>query len=215
MDRNVIHAINFKSLLRNIISKKGLIVMQTVNVMSPFISSIKVQLNAFHLKKLMAIDEFDFSKVSEKTQQDLLSEGTKVEHAYFEKGILALKQYYAVALFDPKNMHAVSNVVDPFWHNHILFTKDYVEFCDQIYGHYVHHTPLNKSDDAAVRKVQTLYEYTLDIYSKLFNRIDAFFWPPVAKDNLVCTHMEIISPEVRENSLFPVNKKLQADIILN
>ncbi len=32
--------------------------------------------------------------------------------------------------------------IDEFWHMHILFTKKYHKMCYDIYGYYLHHTPL-------------------------------------------------------------------------
>ncbi len=32
-------------------------------------------------------------------------------------------------------------MIDEMWHNFILFTKDYHEFCRKYFGRYVHHTP--------------------------------------------------------------------------
>src|SRR5581483_11586611 len=31
--------------------------------------------------------------------------------------------------------------IDEFWHNHILHTKNYFNDCQQIFGHYLHHSP--------------------------------------------------------------------------
>jgi hypothetical protein len=35
-----------------------------------------------------------------------------------------------------------NDMVDEVWHNHILFTHDYLEFCNQIAGKFIHHNPL-------------------------------------------------------------------------
>jgi hypothetical protein len=32
--------------------------------------------------------------------------------------------------------------VDEGWHNFILFTKDYAEFCTRYFGHFIHHEPV-------------------------------------------------------------------------
>jgi hypothetical protein len=37
---------------------------------------------------------------------------------------------------------AVSRQVDPLWHNHILHTKDYAEFCETFAGQFLHHQPV-------------------------------------------------------------------------
>jgi hypothetical protein len=36
-----------------------------------------------------------------------------------------------------------SERVDEGWHNFILFTKDYADFCQSNFGHFIHHTPLD------------------------------------------------------------------------
>ncbi len=38
-------------------------------------------------------------------------------------------------------------VIDEMWHNFILFTKDYHDFCQINFGHYMHHQPTTKSDN--------------------------------------------------------------------
>lgn len=37
--------------------------------------------------------------------------------------------------------------IDEFWHNHILHTKKYLYDCEQLFGGYLHHTPLAPADD--------------------------------------------------------------------
>ena len=36
--------------------------------------------------------------------------------------------------------------IDEYWHNHILHTKNYVEDCEHIFGHYLHHQPKTPAD---------------------------------------------------------------------
>lgn len=54
-------------------------------------------------------------------------------------------------------------IVDEMWHNFILFTKEYQNFCTHYFGGYLHHTPSSKAekmqhreqlavDAAAIRK---------------------------------------------------------------
>jgi hypothetical protein len=37
-------------------------------------------------------------------------------------------------------------IVDEMWHNFILFTKAYQQFCSQYFGSYVHHLPASKAE---------------------------------------------------------------------
>ena len=37
--------------------------------------------------------------------------------------------------------------MDEIWHNHILHTKEYMKCCEQLFGHYLHHTPTYTDGD--------------------------------------------------------------------
>lgn len=41
-----------------------------------------------------------------------------------------------------------SRAMDEFWHNHILHTKNYVQDCLAIFGHYLHHEPAAAGEDS-------------------------------------------------------------------
>jgi len=38
------------------------------------------------------------------------------------------------------------SIIDLMWHNFILFTKDYTDFCEHYFGYYIHHVPMTKSN---------------------------------------------------------------------
>ena len=179
---------------------------------SEFLDSIKLDLSPFHLERLRLIDTFDYSPALQKVSRDKGG----LTPAYLRQGELALKQYYAVALLDPLNEHAVSKLVDPFWHCHVLFTKEYVRFCGTIFGGYIHHAPLDPSDENEVSSVGKLYDYTLKTYKKIFKQIDPEWWPEVAKNDpqfaiqIVCKHMLVQDADIVANALFKRVKKRQA-----
>jgi hypothetical protein len=63
------------------------------------------------------------------TQIDLVIEG--------------LKEYFHVCGMAKTRMVAMpSQVVDVVWHDFILFTKKYDEFCKKAFGKFLHHTPV-------------------------------------------------------------------------
>jgi hypothetical protein len=65
-------------------------------------------------------------------------------------------------------------IIDEMWHNFILFTKDYADFCNQYFGYYVHHQLTTKFEkenwkDNFIEKIElhkknlkTQYEYIYD-----------------------------------------------------
>ncbi len=51
------------------------------------------------------------------------------------KNFLTLKYVYPDLEFAPRRE------IDEIWHQHILFTKNYMRDCELIFGKYIHHTP--------------------------------------------------------------------------
>ncbi len=152
-------------------------------------------LTAAHWARLKAIDNHDFSGVRRKVREDAKKLGKTIDDEELDAGILALKQYYAIALLDGLNMHAVSDRVDPYWHAHILHTQDYVDFCDTVVGCYMHHNPLDHGRKNDVAFVKDLYHFTLARYNQCFLHVDQRFHPAAPSDDeIVCTHAGDIYP---------------------
>lgn len=170
------------------------------------LDNIKVKLSPFHQEKVRMIDRFDYGDIQKKVSRDL----NGVAEPYLKTGIENLKLYYVVALLDPLNRHAVSKCVDPFWHAHVLFTRSYRDFCRGIFGHYIHHEPLDPDDKRMVRHVARLYRYTLTIYAKMFKKVEATWWPKLdgAAHGPICYHMPLHDKEIMENAVFPFRATL-------
>ncbi len=139
--------------------------------------------------RLEVIDYTDYSKVIKKTDQELRKYGIEVDQKYLNNGVLALKQYYAIAVLDPFNYHSVGFNVDPFWHNHILFTSEYRSFCDSVIGHYMDHMPLDNNNNQEVQATMEAYNHTMKVYQEVFTYFDDTFTPiEITSDLAVCPH---------------------------
>ncbi|MCA9361741.1 hypothetical protein KC906_00040 [Candidatus Kaiserbacteria bacterium] len=159
-----------------------------------------------HQERLAYIDSCDFSRYFDKAVElDLISGNVDREAIIF-----ALKQYYAIAMLDPANGHAVSDVVDPLWHAHMLFSEEYAQFCSIVVGEYMHHTPLLKNDDAMRMKVRALYDYTLLRLRECFSHVDERMWPALLDERLICMHKgnQSIYIDMQAARLFPANLAL-------
>ena len=168
-------------------------------------STIKLELDPFHLARIARIDAEDFSLVRRKVREQLAKQGEPASEEFLDEGVLALKQYYVVALLDPRNQHAVSDTIDPFWHFHILDTKNYFKFGEEVFGQYIHHEPLDHANPVEVARVRSLYEYTAGIYGAMFNYVNPAFYPPALSDTrLICFHNKVEASEVHERGLFAV-----------
>ncbi len=137
--------------------------------------TIKIDLSDFHLKRVRRIDAENFTPIKKKYMHDCLAVGQPVSEEYADCGILALKQYYAVALLDPHNSHAVSDIVDPLWHAHLLFSEQYHSFSVDVVGVYMHHIPLDHDHQKCVENVEILYSYTREAMDILFTSVNDQF----------------------------------------
>lgn len=63
----------------------------------------------------------------------------------------------------------VSREVDAFWHEHILHTKNYNEFCDFVCGHFFHHTPVSNSASMGCNHAESFS--WCKIYEAAFGRL--------------------------------------------
>lgn len=77
--------------------------------------------------------DFDLSPVSEQLWDEGVEDVDSLE-AHF-------RRFIKYVLDNPYEKVAPSPAVDQYWHKFILNTKLYHEFCDQIFGEYLHHTP--------------------------------------------------------------------------
>jgi hypothetical protein len=59
-----------------------------------------------------------------------------------------LREWYLACLSAPDEMLGMpSKAVDVAWHEMILMTRAYHWFCDQAFGHYLHHSPESVMDE--------------------------------------------------------------------
>jgi hypothetical protein len=140
---------------------------------SPFINSVKVPFNYVHYLALQMIDMHNYTLIRKTVSQ----EHPDYSSDYLDAGILYLKRYYAIHILDPLNPPAMSRPVDPFWHTHVLYSEDYVNFCNKVFGEYLHHIPLLFEDKMAVAFVRDMYIHTRKRHAEIFWEPDDTFIP--------------------------------------
>lgn len=88
-----------------------------------------------------------------------------------EQGLLEVLRF--LSLINPQKTVTPSERVDQIWHQFILWTKLYFNYCETLYGRYLHHTP---DDDGP--KNQAQFEYCLNEYKKRYGQPCPVFWGP-------------------------------------
>ena len=51
------------------------------------------------------------------------------------------KKFLLIAFLNPDKRCGPSPAIDACWHRFILHTREYMRFCDQMFGTYIHHRP--------------------------------------------------------------------------
>jgi len=54
--------------------------------------------------------------------------------------------------------------IDEFWHNHILYTKQYVVDCNALLGRYIHHQPSDPDDKKEMTLISDQFRKTQALY---------------------------------------------------
>jgi|SRR5688572_15260138 len=76
---------------------------------------------------------------------------TREDMALVSRG---LKQFFIAHLMSGRMFVAMpSQIVDDLWHEFILYTRDYKEFCAEAFGRFMHHAPAVAMDSATARRI--------------------------------------------------------------
>ncbi len=72
----------------------------------------------------------------------------------------------------------MARTVDKFWHEFIVNTVDYVNFCKAVAGRYIHHKPANSSAGEGGFDLMGDYKFFKYAYQEHFGEFPpAQFWP--------------------------------------
>lgn len=76
-------------------------------------------------------------------------------------GLAEVVKFLALAAAEPKRACTPSRRVDLAWHEFILFTRTYFEFCQEHFGRYIHHDPARAGVSCFAQYLDTLRCYRL------------------------------------------------------
>jgi hypothetical protein len=112
------------------------------------------------LKELM---EYEAPWLEERClNEDVASSSQEFQHFFAE-----LKKYLWLAMNHQANLSMFSLRVDEVWHQFILFTHQYHQFCDRIFGQYVHHLP----ESSFIKRAKTPRDTFNQLYEAEFGTL--------------------------------------------
>lgn len=78
------------------------------------------------------------------------------------RNYLVLRKKYPTKELPP------SKEIDTAWHAHILHTKDYAQFCSQVFGYYLHHHPHLANAHYSAEQLTQSFNETQELYKQEF-----------------------------------------------
>lgn len=108
------------------------------SIMTDLAPEARARLTDEELKQLQELSDFKAPYIREKLEiEGKLSSDMEYMEAFTE-----FKKYVVLSKLNPDlRLGMPSRKVDAVWHQFILFTRHYQEFCDKFLGHYMHHSP--------------------------------------------------------------------------
>lgn len=115
-------------------------------------------LNPNELEMLHIIESYNLEFVIKR----VLRKKAVPEHD-IDRSVLEYRRYIGLKALGYDNMEMVDDNADEIWHAHIIFTYEYMEFCNSVCGRFIHHGPFsNRKPVGNVRRnfylaYETLY----------------------------------------------------------
>jgi hypothetical protein len=105
---------------------------------------------------LRRLERFEAPYLEEK----LLEQRTFATSREYDDAFTKFKKYAALTQIQNGEVGMVSKVVDSVWHQFILFTREYADFCNSHLGRFLHHQPALSTkpvDSKATRNFRQSY----------------------------------------------------------
>jgi hypothetical protein len=128
----------------------------------------------------MQLEAFDLSAVRARLQKE-----RKVDSSQLDQVILEFRRYIGIYVANglEQSVTMFSEDVDEVWHQLILHTRLYQEFCQATLGQFLHHNPFSSGDPDPVNS----WRHFESEYRKLYGPMDQIWLagkPPMPKIEL-------------------------------
>ena len=88
-----------------------------------------------------------------------------------------IKRFLLVKALHPDRHYGMAGPIDELWHTFIIFTRQYIDFCNSIAGGYIHHAPVVVGEE----RPTDIYELFLRDYESTFKEVPPpHIWPRVS-----------------------------------
>lgn len=119
------------------------LIMDTIFLVGVFFVLLLLSLLVFQkilmTRRAKFINNYEFPK---SIRSGVAKTYPHLNDAEIDQVVFGLRKYFHLILLSKRKMIAMpSQVVDIAWHEFILFTREYNQFCSKALGRFLHHTP--------------------------------------------------------------------------
>lgn len=126
-----------------------------------------------HAAREIAIDAYDLSFVHEKIKKE-----SKLPGENLEKLEIEFKKFLKLTLSEEGPLAMIDFRVDELWHSFILFTPQYLRFCEEIMGFFVHHQPRTSFTPVPERAIG----HFVNAYKRRYGKLDPLWLEKIPAD---------------------------------
>jgi hypothetical protein len=123
----------------------------------------------------LELDQLDLEPIMVKLMD--IEEGKGWSLEFVLKAAQEYKKFLMLCKIYPDEAIVPSNIVDDFWHYHILDTQKYQEDCEYIFGYFLHHFPyFGMRGDQDSKNLAAAWQQSCALYEKHFGKIPTDLW---------------------------------------
>ncbi len=164
-----------------IVAKKplvGKVKLGPLGILPKFIKNKKLSEQV--LKKLIFLEEFSMER-----ERKLVMNEVKCTEYRSYLYVREFKRFFSLELLvpEPDYTFVPSVELDPVWHHLVLDSRRYVALCNELYGGYVHHTPMDTCPDEMANNAGEVYGYTKGLMREIFGDAPPDAWGIAGKCN--------------------------------
>ncbi|HEX9680976.1 MAG TPA: hypothetical protein VGA32_05950, partial [Anaerolineales bacterium] len=113
---------------------------------SPLGVSSSLSLSPEQREMLVALELADLWFVAERLERKGLLAADEIPESIRE-----FKRYLALVGLGHRGLAMASPKIDEVWHAFILFTREYADFCQAVFGEFIHHVPRTSRTPASAQ----------------------------------------------------------------
>ena len=96
----------------------------------------EVALSEQQLQALRTLAEYDLSRVRNRLQREV-----RMPMSWLDEAVFEFRRYLGLVVVTGASLQMFSKPVDDVWHTCLLFSRLYMDLCQQVFGRYLHHEP--------------------------------------------------------------------------